>query len=109
MLLNEFPDAEADREGGRRHAVILFGKSHAAKLYVSIMFLMYVVLIGGIVLGSLPMTVLLALFPLPLALGAMIKALKYNNDFAQLVPALGMNVIVVLATDFLMAVGFMLA
>ena len=34
LLLNEFPDEEADRKGGRRNLVLLFGRRGAAWVYV---------------------------------------------------------------------------
>jgi 1,4-dihydroxy-2-naphthoate octaprenyltransferase len=106
LFLNEFPDIEADRAGGRRHIVIVLGKNRAAYLYTLLFLLVYAVLIGGIVFGGLPVTVLFGLATVPLALKASIRTLRYRLDNEMLVPALGMNVIVVLATDFLMAVGF---
>ena len=35
LLLNEFPDEAADREGGRRHLIILFGRTAAARTYAA--------------------------------------------------------------------------
>jgi hypothetical protein len=43
---------------------------------------------------------------LPLALRAVFLALKYSQDIRNLVPALGMNVGVVIGTDLLLAVAY---
>jgi 1,4-dihydroxy-2-naphthoate polyprenyltransferase len=105
LLLNEFPDVEADKAGGRMHLVIRFGKKKAAWIYVA-----GVVLAFGMIL-ILPLAditskwMFLALLPLPIAIKAAITAVKEGNNTQKLVPALGMNVIVVLATDLLIAVA----
>ncbi len=106
LLLNEFPDAEADRTGGRKHLVIALGRKRAALLYTVSLLLSYVILVLGVVVGQFPLTVLVALLTLPLAAKAIQGALKYNADIEKLVPALGANVGVVLGTDLLIAVGY---
>ena len=108
LLLNEFPDAEADRQGGRRHLVIVLGWQRAAVVYVTALAASYLILVLGVVLGRLPATVLLALLTLPLALKASLGALRHGANLERLVPALGANVGVVLGTDLLIAVGCLL-
>ncbi|MDD5094392.1 MAG: prenyltransferase [Dehalococcoidia bacterium] len=105
LLLNEFPDAEADKVGGRRHLPIILGPSTAAKIYCGIVLLSYVVIIGGVIAGILPVPALLGLLTLPMGIKAMKGAIKNHNKVGELVPSLGMNVLVVLLTPFLMSVG----
>ena len=109
LLLNEFPDAEADRSGGRRHIVILLGKHLAAYIYSLFLLTVYLVISGGVLLGNLPVTVLIALATFPLASAAAWWTIRFSHDTGKLVPALGMNVTVVLATNFLIALGFIVA
>jgi len=109
LFLNEFPDAEADKAGGRRHWVILFGKRRAAVLYTSLMVATYGVIVGGAISGLLPLWTLLGLLTLPLAAKASITALRHHDDFEKMLPALGANVQTVLATDLLLAVGLFVA
>jgi hypothetical protein len=45
----------------------------------------------------------IALLPLPLVFINIRTTLKYNNDIAKLIPALGGNVIAILVTDLLLA------
>ncbi|MFC1693869.1 prenyltransferase [Candidatus Latescibacterota bacterium] len=108
LLLNEFPDAEADKVGGRRHLVIVLGKQRAAVVYSILLASVYIILVLGVITGELPGTVLISLATIPFAAGAMYHALRYANDSERIVTALGLNVIVVLATDFLIALGFLL-
>lgn len=105
LLLNEFPDAEADRQGGRRHLVIVLGWQRAAVVYVAALAASYLILVLGVVLGRLPATVLLALLTAPLAIKASLGALRHGANLERLVPAMGANVGVVLGTDLLIAVG----
>ncbi|MDD5093209.1 MAG: prenyltransferase [Dehalococcoidia bacterium] len=105
LLLNEFPDAEADKVGGRKHLPITLGPSVAAKIYCGIVLLSYAVIIGGVIAEILPTPALLGLLTLPLGMKAMRGAIKNYKKIGELVPSLGMNVLVVLLTPFLMSVG----
>jgi 1,4-dihydroxy-2-naphthoate octaprenyltransferase len=109
LFLNEFPDSDADRIGGRRHLVIWLGKKKAGILYAVITLIIYTWIIFGIILGILPVWTLLALLTVPVASRAIKGALKDYNDFEKFIPAQGSNVIVVLATQALFALGFLIA
>jgi 1,4-dihydroxy-2-naphthoate polyprenyltransferase len=106
LLLNEFPDAEADRRGGRRHLVIVLGWRAAAVVYTVALAASYLLLVAGALLRWFPWTVLIALLTLPLALKASLAALRHGGDMQKLVPALGANVGLVLGTDLLIAVAY---
>ncbi len=105
LLLNEFPDAEADKTGGRNHLVIRFGKKNAAIIYsLGLVATFGIILYLGFSNISSPW-ILLALAPLPLAIKAGATAIKHGGDTVKIVPALGSNVLTVLATDLLIAVA----
>lgn len=106
LFLNEFPDAEADKKGGRFHMIIHFGKKKSASIYAAAMPVLYILILAGPFILDIPYTVLIALLTLPIAGKAVSIALKFHSDTAKLVPALGMNVMVVLLTDLLLAVGY---
>ncbi len=105
LLLNEFPDAEADKAGGRFHLVIKFGKKKAAWIYAAGIAASFGTILLLPVLGITSVWIYLALLPLPLAIKASQTALKNGTDLVKLAPAMGMNVMVVLATDLLIAVA----
>ncbi len=108
LFLNEFPDADADRRGGRRHLVIVLGPRRAAFLYTFLMLSVYCIIVLGTIFGHTPRGTLIALLTLPVA-GATIRgALIHNTDPAHIVPALGLNVVTVLGTDALIAIGFLI-
>lgn len=108
LFLNEFPDAEADRAGGRFHLVIFLGKRRAAYLYVAGLLAVYGSIVLLPALGYFSWTPLLALLTAPLAAKAAVTALRHAEDTPLLVPALGLNVIVVLATDLLLTLAVVL-
>ena len=109
LLLNEFPDAAADREGGRRHLVIALGHRGAAILYSLLLASTYVFIVAGAALGWFPSTLLLALLTLPLAWRAASTALRHGAEHEPMLPALGANVGLVLGTDLMLAAGMFLA
>lgn len=107
LFLNEFPDVEADAAGGRRHLVIQLGREKSAKGYVAGLILVYLTILIGPFISTLPMLSLLGLLTLPLALKASQIVLKSYNELPNLIPAMGMNVGVVILTDLLLAIGFL--
>ena len=108
LLINEFPDVEADRNGGRKHLVIRFGKQKAAWIYAFGVFLAFGIIIALPILGITSTWIYLALLPLPLALNASFLAIKHNDDNKKITMAMGNNVITVLATDLLLAIAILI-
>lgn len=109
LLLNEFPDMEADQQGGRRHLVIALGRRRAAILYTAGLAATYALLVLGVLLGVLPAPVLGALLTIPLGIKAARCALKHSTNLEALIPGLGANVGLVLGADLLLAVACFVA
>ena len=108
LLLNEFPDEEADRRGGRRNLVILLGRRNAAWIYNLAGIATPAALIGAVILGKLPPLCLVAALPSLL----LVKAVRWAaRDPAEPVPipALGANVVWNLATNALVALTLIVA
>jgi len=108
LLLNEFPDVEADKKAGRKTLTIVMGKARASIVYSALTLIVYLWIIGGVVAGKMPLFCLIALLTLPFAIKAIQGALKYQQ-ISRLVPAMGNNVLVVLLTQFLLGIGYILA
>lgn len=108
LLINEFPDAEADQVGGRKHLVIWLGRKKAAYVYTLGMVASFGLIIGAALFNLVSPWFMLALLPMPLAYKAVLGAIRHGNDTAKLIPALGMNVLTVLGTDLFIAVAVML-
>ena len=109
LLLNQFPDVEADRAGGRRHLVITQGLCAGSVVYAVFHAGAFLSLVVGVALGCLPSLVLIGLATLPLAALAARGAFAYQAGSSTLVPALAMNVATTLLTPSLVAVGLFLA
>ncbi|MDD4238311.1 MAG: prenyltransferase [Desulfotomaculaceae bacterium] len=109
LLLNQFPDIEADRIAGRRHLLVLCGQNKCALVYAAIAILTYVSIVVAVVLKLLPVMVLLALVTLPLALKTIQGVLRNSEQLTVLIPLLGRNVAYTLATPFLLAIGLFLS
>jgi 1,4-dihydroxy-2-naphthoate octaprenyltransferase len=109
LLLNEFPDLEADSKVGRRNLVMALGTKKASWLYAALVAATYLCIILGVALHLMPFPALVGLLTLPVAFKAVQGALQHHNDIPKLVPALGANVITILGTDMLLTVGYVLA
>ncbi|WP_305909570.1 prenyltransferase [Methylomarinum sp. Ch1-1] len=105
LLLNQFPDLEADREAGRRHLLILIGRQNSAWVYVALLLLAYALVLLSVFTGLLPTTGLLSLITLPAAIPAAMLALKYHDDMERLTPVLGLNVVLTLSLPVMLALG----
>jgi 1,4-dihydroxy-2-naphthoate octaprenyltransferase len=108
LLLNEFPDAEADVKDKRKTLPITMGKKKASIVYSVVTAMVYVWIIGAVIASIMPLFALIALLTLPLAVKAIQGALK-PDDLSKLIPAMANNVLVVLLTQFLLGIGYILA
>lgn len=105
LYLNEFPDAEADKKGGRYHLIILLGRKNAAILYTILLLATYGVIILTPLVSSASFYLYFALLTLPIAIKSSTTALKFYSEIDKIIPAMGMNILVVLITDLLLAIG----
>lgn len=108
LLINEFPDVEADKLGGRKHLVIWLGRKKAAYVYTLGMVATFGVIIGAALFNVVSPWFMLALLPMPLAYRASMAAIRHGHDTPKLVPALGMNVLTVLGTDLFIAIAVLM-
>jgi len=109
LLLNEFPDVEADKKGGRYNLVIALGPKTAGRLYAGLMALTYLSIICGVVLKLMPPASLIGLASMPFAFKAISVTFKHYDNIQKLIPALKANVITVLGTNALVAIGYFLS
>lgn len=109
LFLNEFPDWEADRIGGRRHFVISLGKKDASYLFVALLTASYLCIIAGVLTKMMPAVALIGLGTIGFGWKAAKGAMKYYDNTEKLVPILGANVITILGTQALLAVGYVIA
>jgi 1,4-dihydroxy-2-naphthoate octaprenyltransferase len=108
LLINEFPDVEADKTANRKTLPITLGKNGASLVYSGLTIFMYVWIVGFVIAGVMPVFSLLALLTIPFAVKA-IRGSRHYDDLSRLVPALSSNVQVVLFTQLLLGIGYVLA
>jgi len=105
LLLNQFPDIEADRAVGRRHLLTLVAPKKNTYIYAVLIAGAFLVLIVSVYLKLLPVLTLIGLVSLPLAVATISGVIKNCENIPSLIPYLGKNVIVILSTLFLVALG----
>ncbi len=108
LLLNEFPDAEADRQAERKTLPITLGKDKTAVFYAVVALAVYAWIIGWVAARLMPVWTLLALLTLPFTIKA-ISGARHHDDPSRLMPGMAANVMVVLLTQLLMGIGYILA
>jgi 1,4-dihydroxy-2-naphthoate octaprenyltransferase len=109
LFLNEFPDVEADKKGGRYHLVIALGPKNASRLYTGLMVMTYICVVGGVVFKLMPPLSLIAFHSIFFAFKAVRLALKHYDNVQELLPALKANVLTVLVTNAFLALGYFLS
>lgn len=109
LLLNEFPDVEADKAGGRTHMITLLGKKGGRWLYSGMEIAAYVALVVGVVAGVLTPWALLGLGGAVFAARAIKGAMTDYDSFEKTVAAQGANVVAVLSTNALLFIGYLIA
>ncbi len=105
LLLNQFPDVEADRSAGRKHFPILVGRTTSAYIYIAFLIAAYMVVVVGVFFRLLPPFSLLALLTIVFAVQIVRSLLANSENVPALIPAMGQNVIINLLTPVLLAIG----
>jgi len=105
LLLNQFPDVEADQTIGRRNYPIILGRKWCAMIFGMFLLMTYLSIIFGVYFRYLPAASLLGLATLVLAVPSLVGVIRYAEDTKKLIPSMGMNVAVNIVTPALVAIG----
>jgi 1,4-dihydroxy-2-naphthoate octaprenyltransferase len=108
LFLNEFPDLEADKAGGRKTFPVLLGLRAASIQYIVMTAILYIWILGWSIAGVMPLLSLITLLTIPFAVKAVRGAINHG-DMNQLVPGMANNVMVVLITQLLLAIAYIVA
>lgn len=108
LLLNQFPDVEADQSIGRRHYPIVLGRQKSGYLYIAFLLGAYAAIVLGVAFGLLPLWSLLGLLTLFLAVQVIRNVIKNAENVPALFPAMAQNVLINLITPVLLAIGLFL-
>jgi len=109
LLLNQFPDKEADEEVGRKNFPIAHGRKASSYIYTFFMLLAYASIVWGILADHLPIWAALGFITILIALPASFGAIKNADDLPKLAPSLGMNVLISILTPILVAIGLFIS
>lgn len=105
LLLNQYPDIQADREIGRYHLPIAWGTGVATAVYAVFVISTIAVILGCVFIGLLPVLSLAALLPMPLALFSISGAIKHGGAIGDHPHYLGANVVVAVLTPALLGLS----
>jgi len=105
LLLNQFPDVGPDEEIGRRNLPIAVGIRASAWIYVAFLGCTYASIVLGYFLELFPLEALLGLVTIILAVPTARGVLRHAESVPELLPYMGRNVLIVVLTPVLLAIG----
>jgi len=108
LLLNQFPDIDPDREIGRKHLPITVGKKTCVMIYGLFLALAYLSIVFAWIFGLIPVQSLISLICAALAIHTFVGVKKNADSIPDLIPFMGKNVVLILATHILLATGIIL-
>ena len=104
LWINQFPDMEADALTGKHNLVVVLGKERARWGYVLLMVAAFGSALVGVLLGYLPLTALLMLAGLPLAVYATRILFRHYGD-RSLIKANSTTILLQMVAGLLLTVG----
>lgn len=106
LILNEFPDVEADRAVNKRNWIVRSGGGiRGVWIYLTVISLAYFTLIGGVFWGVFPPKILVSCFTIPLAVWVLLKIHQYQGNNPEIAPVLAGNIGLHFITGILITVG----
>ena len=109
LLLNQYPDVQADAQVGRRTLPIVYGAEFSNRVYGISAVLAYASIILAVLLNVFPTLSLIAVLPAAMSLTALRGATKYGFNIACRPIYLAMNVLAALCTPLLLAVSLLIS
>ena len=105
LLLNQYPDIQADKQAGRNHFPIAFGIQKSNAVYALFVLSTIISLIYLVMNHLLPTISIIALIPMPLALFSLFGANKYGNKIGHYPHYLAANVAVTLLVPLVLSIS----
>jgi 1,4-dihydroxy-2-naphthoate octaprenyltransferase len=107
LLLNQYPDIEADRQHGRRNFPILYGTSNSGIVYLLFTLSAAASILTGILLGVMPVNTLLPVLLLVAVSPIALMAAKRIDDSKRLIPLMTLNLVVTLSVPVLLSASML--
>ncbi len=108
LLLNQYPDMQADASVGRKTFPLAFGVKRSNQVYGVFMLLTYSLILLYVLTGIVPPLGYIALIPLPLSIFAWIGAIKHKENIGKFQQHLGANVAATILTPFLLGLSILI-
>jgi len=107
LLLNQYPDIQADSKVGRKHFPIAYGVSRSNFIYGLFALTTTLIILIYIFIGFLPTISWIALIPMPLAFFSLYGAIKHKETIGSFPHYLGANVAVAVLTPLLLGISIL--
>ena len=108
LLLNQYPDIEADASVGRNTLPLAFGIECSNKVYALFMVAAYSLILLFVLVEILPTISVIALIPMGLSIFALVGAIKHKSNIGSFPKYLGANVAATILTPFLLGLSILL-
>lgn len=108
LLLNQYPDIQADASVGRNHFPIAYGIKNSNRVYALFLFATVLVITAASMMGYLPQLSLIALLPVPLGLFVLYGAIKHGEMLGDYPQYLASNVAVTMLMPILLGFSIMM-
>ena len=108
LLLNQFPDIDADRSVGRRNFPVLVGTKVSATIYAGFLLMTYLSVAAGVFFEYLPGISLIGIATLVIAMPTCVGVFRNAGDIEKLLPYMGLNVVITLTTPVLVSISLLI-
>ena len=108
LLLNQYPDLNADTEAGRYHLPIARGIPFSNAVYALFIMLTIMTVILCVAYGYFPLLSLISLLPIPLGLYALVGAIRYGASIGEHPEYLAVNTATAILTPLLLALSLLM-
>lgn len=109
LLLNQFPDIQADKRVGRNHLPIAYGTKASSHVYGISFLSAYSIILIGIYYGYFPGLSLIAVMPIFLSIFSISGAYRHAEDIGKYPQYLGANVAATILTPLLLGISLIYA
>ncbi|WP_246046933.1 prenyltransferase [Colwellia ponticola] len=109
LLLNQYPDMQADASVGRKTFPLVFGVKRSNIVYAIFMIAAYALIGLYVLVAVLPVISLIALVPLPLSIFALTGVIKHQANIGNFPQHLAANVAATIITPFLLGLSILIS